>query len=103
MTVMKILLDMQEAYGGIVKDVATNGNAPRAAEILAIGTMPGGMRSGDPSIGMIVVEETGQTFYCETSLKMFQMAAAAFLAKWGDRTGGETIIIADLPPGRTDA
>ena len=73
------ILDVEEAGGELYLEV-----------------LDGGMQSGEPSISFIIIAEiplrVGKLLrlgvIAQTSLKLFQVAAAATLAKYGDRTGG---------------
>ena len=60
----------------------------KRGELTDIGVLPGGMQSGLPSVSMLVrLGGTEEYVYVQVSLKTFQMAAAAFLGKYGDVTG----------------
>lgn len=52
-------------------------------------TLDGGMQGGKPSIAFIIELPTeGIVVLAQTSLKLFQLVAAATLGKYGDCTGG---------------
>ena len=59
-----------------------------AGEIQTIGALPSGMRSGNPSIGIVVkvLDKDGEEHFIfgETSLKLFLSAADIFKAEYGD-------------------
>jgi len=53
---------------------------------LKIAALPGGMQSGKPSVMIRVDLPGGKVALVETSLLLFQSAARAFTAKYGDLT-----------------
>lgn len=90
MTVLKVIMDMEgkagECHPGVPPADIQMG------EINAIGCLPNGMSSGKTSVGISGTLKDGTPVYMELSLKMFQMAAAAFHGRFGDETDGGTII-----------
>ena len=90
MTELKIYLELDGKLGEIAPDVRPD--QLKSGQILAIGTLPGGMSSGKPSVGLTIRVEDGSVVFAETSLKNLQMACAAFIGKFGDVTDGETTI-----------
>ena len=52
----------------------------------AITALPGGMASGLPSVAFVINLPDGRVMFAETSMRMFQMAAAAFKGRYGDVT-----------------
>jgi len=76
------IVDVEEAGGELLLEV-----------------LDAGMQSGEPSVGFIVIADMplrpGRLLrlgvIAQTSLKLFQIAAATTLAKYGDRTGGGLI------------
>lgn len=94
---IKIFLNNEGKLAEALEGTRGNPQETVQADILAIGTLPNGMTSGATSVGITALTSVGIPVYLETSLKMFQMAAAAFQAKYGDETGGETLIEAELP------
>ena len=94
MSELKIILNMEDKAGSILE--GEDWSLPMTtARILALGCMPRGMASGKTSIGITMLGEDGKPIYAEMSLKMFQLAAVAFKARYGDETGDETVIIWD--------
>ncbi len=59
-------------------------------EITVIGALPKGMSGGRTSIFLSVELEDGRVAFAETSLALFQVAAAAFHGRYGDETDGKT-------------
>lgn len=57
-------------------------NAKRG-ELIAVSALPGGTTSGRPSVGMRIRLDDGTEVFAETSMRLFQMAAAAFHARYG--------------------
>lgn len=55
-------------------------------EIAVIGALPRGMVSGRTSVYISVELEDGRVGFCETSLALLQLAAAAFTGRYGDET-----------------
>lgn len=77
---------------------------------LLLEVLEGGMQSGAASVGIMVLLDLPNrtavgwkprpvTILAQTSLKLFQIAAAATLAKYGDMTGNA--LIAAFTPGGT--
>jgi hypothetical protein len=56
------------------------------AEIEMITALPQGMQSGRTSVAIIIPLKDGSYVYAETSLRLFQLATAAFTGKYGDET-----------------
>lgn len=55
----------------------------KRGELIALSALPGGMASGRPSIGMRIRLDDGSEVFAETSLQIFQAAAAAFRGRYG--------------------
>jgi len=56
---------------------------------IRVETLDHGMESGAPSVAFIIeLPELRRCIVAETSLKLFQLAAAATFARYGDMTGG---------------
>ena len=56
---------------------------------LRLETLDHGMQSGAPSIAMVIeVPAVHEVVLAQTSVKLFQLCAAATLAKYGDQTQG---------------
>ncbi len=53
---------------------------------IQIGALEGGMRGGAPSVAIRFDLPDGRIVVAETSLKLFQMANAALLGRFGDVT-----------------
>lgn len=51
---------------------------------ITVGALDNGMSSGKPSVAFMFTLPDGNTVIAETSLALFQMAAKAFTAKFGD-------------------
>lgn len=77
---MKIELD------GDGKFPQLQGKRIRKAEIEAITALPKGMASGNTSVALIIPLKDGSYVFAETSLKLLQMATAAFTGRYGDET-----------------
>ena len=78
------LLQRYKARGGLIK-------APDEVPI-RVETLDHGMQSGAPSIVFLIeLPDRGQIIFAETSLKLFQMAAAVTLARYGDATEGAAL------------
>lgn len=96
MSEIKIIFDMEGKEDEVWE---TPGPKTQVGIVEAVGTLPKGMASGATSVAICVVTVVdGSRVYAEMSLKMFQMAAAAFTSRWGDETGGLTIIQTDADP-----
>ena len=59
------------------------GDSPLRGRLTRIGVLPGGMRSGRPSVGMCVVLDDGRAVLAETSWRNLALAAVALIARWG--------------------
>lgn len=77
------------------------GKAPElTGTIEVIGAMPKGMSSGRTSVFLIAtVAGQKERVFLETSLRMWQMASAAFMQRYGDETkveqpGDEILLVA---------
>lgn len=69
-------------------------------EITKVAAIPGGMESGATSVGLAVqIKGVGYVF-AEMSLAHFQLAAAAFTARYGDQTEGVAIATDQTPKER---
>jgi len=64
-------------------------------EVVAIGVLPRGMTSGNPSIAMNVVIDNKE-YFVEMSLRQFQIAAEAFQARWGRVSANQVEFIAPI-------
>lgn len=53
---------------------------------IQIAAVEGGMQSGAPSVAIRIDLPDGRIVVAETSLRLFQMAAAALLGRFGDVT-----------------
>lgn len=79
-----------EGTGGAYAEVFRNRRTIEATDIY-VETLDRGMSSGAPSIAFIIPLPglmSSTVVLAQTSLKLFQIAAAATLAKYGDMTGG---------------
>jgi hypothetical protein len=64
---------------------------------IRIETLDHGMQSGAPSLAFIIeLPQIGRVVLAQTSVKLFQMCAAATLAKYGDQTQGAILGTFDL-------
>jgi hypothetical protein len=64
---------------------------------IRVETLDRGMESGAPSLAFILeLPQIGKVVVAQTSLKLFQMCAAATLAKYGDQTQGALMGTFDL-------
>ena len=81
---LDIRLDGDEAFA----DPPGLQDRPRMkGELLRIATLDGGMESGRPSVALAILTEEGEIVFAETSVRLFQMAAAAITGKYGNLTG----------------
>lgn len=96
MPALHIVINMDGKAPRLLEGTGVDSADVKNAEINSIGCMPRGMTSGKTSIGMLVIGEDGNSYYCETSLKMLQLAVGAFTARYGDETDSETAAIFDL-------
>lgn len=53
---------------------------------LSISCLPKGMTSGAPSVAIRIDLPDGRIIVAETSMRMFQIAAVAMRARYGDQT-----------------
>jgi len=83
---VKIVLDA-EGSDVITTDDVAKGRV-KEAELTAITALPRGMEGGGTSVAFVgELKGSGKKVFLQTSLKMFQMAAAAFTGRYGDETG----------------
>lgn len=76
------------AYAEVFRRCHHHVNVPDDIPIRAE-TLDGGMISGQPSIAFIIeVPEQSAVVVAQTSVRLFQLAAAATYGKYGDQTGG---------------
>lgn len=75
---MRIVLEGDGAFPEIV------GREMIRVEDFAVTALEGGMSSGRPSVAFFIELPDGRVVMAETSMRLFQMAAAAFRAKYGD-------------------
>jgi hypothetical protein len=68
---------------------------------MLIEVVDNGMQSGAPSVAIMMLTG-GQAVIAQTSLKLFQVAAAATLEKYGDLTGGALTGFLDTASGTAD-
>lgn len=78
MPVLKIVLDGDGKFNHL------GGRPQRPVTELSITALEGGMKSGNPSVALVVELGDGSYVLAETSLKLFLAAADAFRAKYGD-------------------
>jgi hypothetical protein len=78
MPVMTIKLDAD----GCLNDVSPD-NVIHIASPITVGALAHGMESGAPSVAFIFKLPDGRTVLAETSMKLFQMAAEGFAARYG--------------------
>ena len=83
---VRIIVDAGEPFPELAEDIAAG--RMRRAELTAVTALPGGMKSGSTSVAFVGRTEDGQTVLMETSLRVFQSAAAAFTGRHGDESGG---------------
>ena len=81
---MKLFFELD----GKFQEVFPNGDPAtvKSGRIKAMGTLENGMSEGNPSVGFMIELDDGTCVFAQTSLKLFQMANAAFTGKWGDVT-----------------
>jgi hypothetical protein len=82
---VRVILDGDGAFPEMADDTAA-GNVLQG-ELTAVTALPGGMVGGGCSVALIGELENGKKVFMETSLRLFQMAAAVFTGKYGDVTG----------------
>jgi hypothetical protein len=90
MVMIRIIKNLEGAAKSLEVDGVKRENMENGT-IVAIGGMPDGMESGQTSVGMVVKADDGKSYYCETSLKMLQLATTALTAEYGDETGSYTV------------
>ena len=81
---LDIILDGEACWPDL-EAVDKSGNVA-FGDSLKIAALPGGMESGKPSFMIRVDLPGGKVALVETSLLLFQSAARAFTAKYGDLT-----------------
>lgn len=74
---MEIILDGDGAAPEL------QGKKVHRAKIAKAMALPGGTSSGRTSVGLLIPLEDGSVVLAETSLRLFQQAAAAFTGKYG--------------------
>ena len=62
------------------------GRKIHTTERISVTGLQGGMKSGKPSVGIIIELPNGEAVFAETSLALFVMAARALVARHGDPT-----------------
>lgn len=55
----------------------------RRGVLTHVSALPAGMVGGRPSVAFRIKLEDGTEVFAETSMRLFQMAAAAFLGRYG--------------------
>lgn len=75
-------------YADILNRARRQGKFVELEKPILIETLDHGMQSGAPSVAMVLELPGGGVVLAETSLKLFQFAAYATMAKYGDVTGG---------------
>ncbi len=100
---VKIILDGDGAFE-YLQDEVENGKIKHGM-LEAVSARPEGMQpSGLPSVSFLIKLDDGTHVFAETSLKLFQMAAAGFMGRYGDVTGqaqaftdGKRAIVVSVP------
>lgn len=69
-------------------------------EVEKVAALPEGMTSGATSVGMAIRLGSGRYVFAEMSLAHFQLAAAAFTARYGDQTENVGIATNQTPKER---
>lgn len=77
---LRIILDGDGCWPDLVGDKAPEKVFDQHAQ-LSVARLPGGMRSGNDSVGIRVDMKDGKTFVFQTSMKLFLAAADAFRAR----------------------
>lgn len=81
MPAMRIILDSEEEE--ILKGINRNRIITIQTPITIAG-LPAGMVSGKPSVNFTFELPNGEVVFAETSMRMFQLAAKMFIAKYGE-------------------
>ncbi len=92
---MKVFLDNEGKLREALEGTDARTTEVRQGMICSIGCLPDGVAPTGTAVGITAVVD-GQPVYVETSLKLLQLAVIAFTTKYGDETGRETVVIADL-------
>lgn len=81
-----IALDIFVDGEGMLNDVPMSKivNASNVSSI-KLGVLNAGLESGKPSVGIAIPLPDGKVVLAQTSLKLFQQAAAIFTAKYGSQ------------------
>lgn len=88
--------------GGAFKDEFRHHSAIISEADVGLETLDQGMTSGAPSVALFVeIPEQAVVVVAQTSVKLFQMAAAAMYGKYGDLTEGA--FTATFEPGKGKA
>ena len=82
MTMLKVILDIDHRPSEADWNASVIGNA----EIIEVVGIPDGTANGKPAVAIIVRTPDGETFFCQTTMALFQTAAAAFIGRYGDVT-----------------
>jgi hypothetical protein len=80
---MSINLEGDGAWPDLAEKEAA-GQVVHVKDTIGVACLPGGMASGNPSIGLRLDLPDGTTVLAETSLALFLTAADAYRAKYGD-------------------
>jgi len=87
MPTLRILLDDDPTDPDFIEvSERLKGREVVQGEIATIGALPRGMKSGRTSVYLQVELADGRVAFCETSLALLQMAAAAFTGRYGDES-----------------
>ncbi len=88
---VRIVLDADGAFPEMAEEIAAG--KVKQAKLSAVTALPAGMQSGRTSVALIGKLEDGTTVFMEVSLRVFQMAAAAFTGRYGDETGDASGVV----------
>jgi hypothetical protein len=75
---MKVILEGDNAFPEMQHKTIRKG------EISAVTALPHGMSGGRTSVAIVIELEDGTVAFGETSLRLFQQAAAAFKGRYGE-------------------
>jgi len=82
---VKLILDGEGSFPELAEDMEAG--RVRKATLTGVTALPGGMSSGRTSVAFVGELEDGTKVFMETSLRVFQSAAAGFTGRYGDETG----------------
>ena len=83
MPVIHIELDGNSAFDDIAEEVE-QGRLTMLSDEWRLATLAGGMKSGKPSVVLLLTDEDGNHYFTETSVALWLTTAAALKGRYGD-------------------